>query len=146
VLQTIPTRLTLKPPVVRRLCTLFVFAIAQAIGATIGLRVITSAAGAEGNATAGKQVFARCAACHSTAPGQNGIGPSLAGVFGRKSGSDPGYNYSAALKAANMTWDEHTLDQFLANPATDVHGTKMFISVPNAEDRQDVIAYLQTLK
>lgn len=45
-----------------------------------------------------------------------------------------------------MTWDEHTLDQFLANPATDVHGTKMFISVPNAADRQDVIAYLQTLK
>jgi cytochrome c len=118
----------------------------QTIGATISLLAITSAAGADGNATAGKQVFARCAACHATAPGQNGIGPSLAGVFGRKSGSDPSYNYSAALKAANITWDEHTLDQYLTNPGSDIHGTKMFISVPNAEDRQDVIAYLQTLK
>ena len=44
----------------------------------------------------------------------------------------PGYGYSAALKAANITWDEHTLDQFLANPAADVHGTKMFISIPMA--------------
>jgi cytochrome c len=111
----------------------------------IGLRAITSAAGADGNATAGRQAFARCAAYHSTAPGQNGIGPSLAGVSGRKSGSDPGYKYSTALKGANIAWDEHTLDKYLANPGTDIHGTKMFISVPNAEDRKDVIAYLQTL-
>jgi cytochrome c len=95
---------------------------------------------------AGQQVFARCAACHSTAPGEDKIGPSLTGVFGRKSGSEPGYNYSPALKSADITWDQHTLDQFLANPAADVHGTKMFISVPNATDRENVIAYLQTLK
>jgi cytochrome c len=91
-------------------------------------------------------VFERCAACHSTKPGENKIGPSLAGVVGRKSGTEPGYNYSPALKAANISWDEHSLDQFLANPAADVHGTKMFITVPNATDRQNVIAYLETLK
>lgn len=106
----------------------------------------SSAAWAAGDAAAGQQVFARCAACHSTKPGENKIGPSLAGVVGRKSGSEPGFNYSPALKAANITWDEHSLDQFLANPASDVHGTKMFISVPNATDRENVIAYLQTLK
>jgi cytochrome c len=120
-----------------------VLAIAAAMGA---LLVASSAARAAGDATAGQQVFARCAACHSTAPGENKIGPSLAGVFGRKSGSEPGYSYSPALKAANITWDEHTLDEFLANPAADVHGTKMFISVPDAADRQNVIAYLKTLK
>jgi len=91
-------------------------------------------------------VFARCAACHSTKAGENKIGPSLAGVVGSKSGSEPGYSYSPALKSANITWDEHTLDQFLANPTADIHGTKMFISVPNAADRENVIAYLQTLK
>jgi cytochrome c len=110
------------------------------------LLAASSAAWADGDATAGQQVFARCAACHSATPGENKIGPSLAGVVGRKSGSEPGYNYSAALKSANITWDEHTLDQFLANPSGDVHGTKMFISVPNATDRQNIIAYLQTLK
>jgi len=45
----------------------------------------------------------------------NKIGPSLAGVVGRKSGSEPGYNYSPALKAANITWDEKALDQWLQN-------------------------------
>jgi cytochrome c len=76
----------------------------------------------------------------------NKMGPSLADVVGRKSGSAPGYNYSAALKAANITWDEKTLDQWLQNPTGDVHGSKMFITVPDAGDRQNVIAYLETLK
>ena len=40
--------------------------------------------------------------CHSTKPGENKLGPSLAGVFGRKSGTEPGYNYSSALKAQNV--------------------------------------------
>ena len=74
------------------------------------------------------------------------IGPSLAGVFGRKSASEPTYNYSPALKSAGITWDEQELDKFLTNPASDVPGTKMVVSVPNAEDRQNVIAYLKTLK
>jgi cytochrome c len=118
-------------------------AIAAAMGA---LLAASSVARSAADATAGQQVFARCAGCHSTAPGENRIGPSLAGVFGRKSGSEPGYSYSPALKAADITWDEHALDQFLTNPGADVHGTKMFISVPDATDRQNVIAYLQTLK
>ena len=79
-------------------------------------------------------------------PGVNKLGPSLAGIVGSKSGAVPGYNFSPALKAANITWDEQTLDKFLANPGTDVHGTKMFISVPNAKNRQNIIAYLETLK
>src|SRR5262245_50566423 len=119
---------------------------ALAVATAIGPMVVASSASAAGDATAGQQVFARCAACHSTTPGENKIGPSLAGVFGRKSGSAPGYNYSPALKAASITWDEHTLDQFLANPAADVHGTKMFINVPGAADRKNVISYLETLK
>lgn len=118
-----------------------------AIAAAIGAFVTTfSPAMAAGNETVGKQVFARCAACHSAAPGENKIGPSLAGVVGRKSGSEPGFNYSPALKKANITWDEHSLDQFLANPTANVRGTKMLISVPNAMDRDNIIAYLPTLK
>jgi cytochrome c len=121
-----------------------IFAVASS--AAIATLLATSPAMAAGDATAGKQVFTRCAGCHSTAAGENKIGPSLAGVVGRKSGSKAGYNYSPALKAANITWDEHALDQFLTNPAADVRGTKMFISVTNAADRENVIAYLQTLK
>src|SRR5438128_10590976 len=107
---------------------------------------ILSKAEAAGDAAAGEQVFARCMVCHSPKAGENKIGPSLAGIFGRKSGSAPGYNYSPALKSAGITWDEQELDKYLANPHADVHGTKMVISVPNAEDRQNVIAYVNTLK
>jgi len=114
-----------------------------AIAALLG----SSASLAAGDAAARKQAFsATCGACHSTEAGVNKIGPSLAGIVGSKSGAVPGYNFSTALKAANITWDEQALDKFLANPSADVHGTKMVISVPDAEHRQNLIAYLKTLK
>jgi cytochrome c len=119
-------------------------ALAAAIGASTG--AILSKAEAAGNAAAGEQVFTRCTVCHSTKAGENKIGPSLAGVVGRKSGSAPGYDYSPALKSAGITWNEQELDKYLTNPPADVHGTKMVISVPSVEDRQNVIAYLMTLK
>ena len=102
---------------------------------------------AAGDPAAGKQFFAlHCSACHATEPGVNKIGPSLAGVIGRKSGSAPGFNYSPALKAANITWDKQTLDKWLQNPMGDVHGSRMVLTIPHAADRQMVIAYLETLK
>ena len=119
----------------------------NSLSAIATLSLGSSAGVAAGDRAAGQQFFAtHCSPCHATEPGVNKIGPSVAGVVGRKSGSKPGYNYSPALKAANITWDEKTLDQWLQNPIGDVHGSKMFITVPNAEDRQNVITYLETLK
>jgi cytochrome c len=100
---------------------------------------------AQGDAAAGEKLFAHCAPCHSTKPGENKFGPSLAGVFGRKSGTEPGYNYSSAMKGANVTWDEKTLDEYLQGPGKFVKGTKMVYFVPDEKDRQDIIAYLKTL-
>ena len=103
------------------------------------------AAHAEGVTPAGEKIFAHCAPCHSNKPGENKFGPSLAGVFGRKSGTEPGYNYSPAMKGLNVTWDETNLDEYLQGPGKFVRGTKMVYFVPNEKDRQDVIAYLKTL-
>ena len=126
--------------------TLTSMAAAAAYG-TIAVLVGSSASFGAGDAAAGKQAFViTCSACHSAQPGVNKTGPSLAGIVGSKSGAVPGYNFSPALKAANITWDEQALDKFLANPSADVHGTKMVISVPDAEHRQNMIAYLKTLK
>jgi len=115
---------------------------AMATIAAAGLPAVSSAA----DATAGQHDFARCAACHTAQAGKNAIGPSLAGVVGRPSGSVPDYGYSSAMKSAHLTWDEATLDRFLANPQSVVHGTKMFVNIPDATARADVIAYLATLK
>jgi cytochrome c len=100
---------------------------------------------AEGVTAAGEKIFAHCLPCHSTKPGENKVGPSLAGVFGRKSGTEPNYSYSSAVKGLNVTWDETNLDEWLRGPSKFAKGTKMIYSVPDEKDRQDVIAYLKTL-
>lgn len=114
-----------------------------------GALIITASSStvlAAGDQAAGEKVFvAHCAACHTTAPGENKIGPSLAGIVGSKSGSVPGFDFSPAMKEANVTWDDANLDKFLANPVGFIHGTKMFVDLPSETDRQNVIAYLHTL-
>ena len=119
---------------------------------TAGLLLIktlltSSPALAAGDPTAGEKVYAsHCAVCHTTTRGENKIGPSLAGIVGSKSGTVPGFEFSTAMKDANVTWDDANLDKFLANPTGFVHGTKMFVNLPSEADRQNVIAYLRTLK
>jgi cytochrome c len=109
--------------------------------------LLTSSPALAGDPTADEKVYAsHCAVCHATTPGENKIGPSLAGIVGSKSGIVPGFNFSAAMKDANITWDDADLDKFLANPTAFIHGTKMFVNLPNEADRQNVIAYLDTLK
>ena len=91
--------------------------------------------------------FGQCAACHSVVAGQNGVGPSLAGVFGRKAGSVPGFTYSAAMKGSGKVWDETTLDTFLTSPMAAVPGTHMtYIGQSDPAKRKAVIDYLKTLK
>ncbi len=71
------------------------------------------------------------------------LGPSLAGIIGRKAGTEQNYNYSPAMKQANIVWDPKTLDQYLADPAKVVPGNKMpFPGLKTEHDRSDVIAYL----
>jgi len=91
--------------------------------------------------------FTQCQVCHAVEPGQTLIGPSLAGVYGRKAGSVPGFAYSDSLKALGVTWNEATLDKWLANPAAMAPGTKMaFAGYANPAQRKAVIFYLKTLK
>jgi nitrite reductase (NO-forming) len=91
----------------------------------------------------GRKVFRKCQACHSVEEGKNLIGPSLAGIVGRKAGSVSGFNYSPALKQSGITWDRASLDAYLADPQKKVPGNRMpFPGLKSQDDRQDVIAYL----
>jgi cytochrome c len=85
---------------------------------------------AAGDATAGQRVFSsHCAVCHATEPGVHKLGPSLAGVVGTKSGSVSGFNSSATLKNADVTWDDANLDKYLANPSGFIRGAPRCSSI-----------------
>jgi len=101
---------------------------------------------APGNPVRGKLVFLQCQACHEVTPGSPTlVGPNLAGVYGRKAGSLPGYDYSPPLKASGLVWNDANLDKWLTNPAALVPGTKMaFAGITSPDLRADVIAYLKT--
>jgi cytochrome c len=112
------------------------------------LALVVCGAGRAWSDESGKQIFQRtCGICHSAEPGQNKLGPSLAGVIGRKSGSAPNFSYSEAMKKAGITWSDKTLDQYIADPKAVVPGNKMlFVGLKNPDERQAVIAYLESLK
>ena len=97
---------------------------------------------AGGDAAAGRLVFRKCQACHSMEPGKTLLGPSLAGIVGRKAGADANYNYSPPMKQANVVWDAKSLDAYLADPQKVVPGNKMpFPGLKTEQDRADVIAF-----
>jgi cytochrome c len=85
-----------------------------------------------------------CAVCHSLEAGKNKIGPSLAGVVGRKAGSLAGFALSPANKNSGARWDEQTLDAYLIDPRKFMPGTKMvFAGLKNPADRKALIEYLK---
>ncbi|WPL81144.1 c-type cytochrome [Bordetella hinzii] len=95
----------------------------------------------------GKQAYQECIACHSVKAGENGVGPSLAGVFGTKAGEVPGFRFSGPMKRSGLTWDAATLDKYLENPQALVPGTRMpYSGMADAEKRAALVKYLETLK
>jgi cytochrome c len=103
----------------------------------------SSAVFAEGDAARGETRFVECAACHKLVPGENSVGPSLHGVFGRKAATLSDFRYSPALKRSGITWTSETLDTFIADPQKAVPANRMpYAGMPEARDRADLIAYL----
>lgn len=99
-------------------------------------------AGATPDAVRGESIYARCLACHALS--YDRVGPRHCGLFGRRAGSVPGFAYSPAMKHSTITWDEKTLDRFLAGPLAMVPGSTMtYDGVPDPQDRADLIAYLK---
>ena len=122
-----------------------------------GYEVADAAPGGEGGGPAkpinfaaadpakGKDLFAKCASCHTIAQGgANGIGPNLWGTLGEEIGKGKaGYAFSAALSGHGGKWDWATMDAWLKSPKKFADGTKMsFAGLSSSEDRANLIRYV----
>ena len=125
-------------------------AVADQTTATTQIGTATVAAGSEvakmvidGDAKKGKRVFNKCKACHKLEAGKNGVGPSLAGLFGRPAAEVEGFRYSDAMINSGIVWTPETLTQYLHKPKDFVPGTKMtFAGLKKDKDINDLLAYL----
>ena len=100
-----------------------------------------------GDAVAGAAAFkTRCVVCHGVKADGGPIAPSLIGVFGRKAATTTFPAYSPTLKASGLTWTPANLDKWLTNPALVAPGTAMAVAVPTKAERDNLIAYVASLK
>ena len=99
---------------------------------------------ASADAAAGEKAFGKCKSCHKL-DGNNAVGPHLDGVVGRDVASVEDFSYSDAMAAHEGAWTPEELNAFITNPKEHVPGTKMaFAGIKSAEERANLVAYLQT--
>jgi cytochrome c len=121
--------------------TCFVASVVVLAAITIPGTVSVNAANA-GDPIRGKDLFVkRCGGCHSLDAAKEG--PPLRNVYGRKAGGISTFKYSDALKGAQVTWDQSSLDKWLIDTESVVPDNDMDFHVPKADERADLIEYLR---
>jgi cytochrome c2 len=113
------------------------------------IALASSSAFADGDAKKGKKVFKKCKSCHSMEVDKHKIGPSLAGIIGRKAGTANGFKKYKALKGADFSWDEENISEFVQNQKKFLkskgQSTKIAMRVKiKAKDVNNLIAYLKS--
>lgn len=111
-------------------------------GTVLALAGFAAGAAPQGDPKAGEQIYTRCQACHAL--GYDRTGPRHCGLFGRRAGSVPGFQYSEAMQHSKIVWNEKTLERFVADPLKTVPGTAMgYAGVKDRQERANLIAYLK---
>ena len=96
---------------------------------------------------AGQVAFnTHCRNCHSVKPDDNRLGPTLHNIVGAKAGQAKGFNNYSGSLSADITWDEATLDKFIADPKSLASNTTMtpFGGIQDSAQRKLIIDYLKT--
>jgi len=117
---------------------------------TLGGFLLTTFPAIAADAAHGKELFARCAKCHSITADSDDttlVGPSLKGIVGRKSAALEDFRYSTAMRQSGLTWTDENLKEYIADPQTKVKGNRMALTgTLEPGEIDDIIAYLKTLK
>ena len=103
---------------------------------------------AGGSAEDGAKVFkTKCGTCHTVEAGKNRVGPSLHGVVGRPAASLAGFKYSESLRDTKLVWDDRALNAYLEDPKKVApKGSMAFTGLKKEQEREDVIAYLKSVR
>lgn len=122
----------------------FSYMIVRLVFGAVALVAMSCSAMAQ-DVAAGEKSFNKCRACHQVGEtAKNAVGPILNGLFGRKSGTVEGYNYSEANKSAALTWDEAVFADYIKDPKGKIPGTKMsFAGIKNEQEIKDLTAFLK---
>jgi cytochrome c len=67
------------------------------------------------------------------------------GAIGRTAAAVEGWEFSPALKASGLVWNDENLQKWLTDPAALVPGSTMNMKLPNRIEREDVIAYMRSV-
>jgi len=107
--------------------------------------VLLSGIASAQDAEEGAEVFKKCRSCHQVGDtAKNLVGPRLNGLFGRKSGTVEGFNYSEANKSSGIVWDEKTFADYIRDPKAAMPGNKMaFAGLKDDKDIADLTAFLK---
>lgn len=118
--------------------------IVRLVFAAAAIALVPFAAAAQ-DVAAGEKSFNKCRACHQVGEtAKNTVGPVMNGLFGRKSGTIEGYNYSDANKNSGITWDEAVFAEYIKDPKAKMPGTKMaFAGIKNEQEIKDLTAFLK---
>lgn len=121
---------------------------AAALALAVALAGLIGTASADPSAPLGQEVFEnRCRTCHGgSRPADLPIGPSLAGIIGKKAGTQASGVHSRALMDSGIVWDRKTLRRFLSDPPRAVPLGYMPAGVAPPAELESLLDYLETLR
>jgi cytochrome c len=92
----------------------------------------------------GQSLATPCWSCHDITGHTTKVGPSLAGLFGRRAGTHPDFSYSPAFASASLVWSARSLDAFLADGQRVVPENRMVSpGVSGSRQRADLVFFLE---
>jgi cytochrome c2 len=109
---------------------------------------LAAAVFADDSTGVGRRVFERrCQTCHGgTGPSDSAIGPSLAGIVGRKAGADASGIHSRSTIDSGIVWDRASLRRFLSHPSYEIPNTIMVAWVEDPAELERLLDYLEALR